>query len=90
MKTTIITYIKWLRLLIAILMAIFIPLSLYLKSINIETYDTLTMTGLVSFFVFLIGLQYHFENRQKNLAYFLMIFSIMMLISVYLGIFYWK
>lgn len=90
MKTNIITYIKWIRLLIAILMAIFIPLSLYLKSINIETYDTLTMTGLVSFFVFLIGLQYHFENRQKNLAYFLMIFSIMMLISVYLGIFYWK
>lgn len=90
MKTSLIIYIKWLRLFIAILMVIFIPISFYLKSINIETYDSLTMTGLVSFFVFLIGLQYHFENRQKNLAFFLMIFSIMMLISVYLGILYWK
>jgi hypothetical protein len=90
MKTNIISYLKWLRLLIAIIMLIFIPVSTYFKLLEYEIYETLIMTGLLSFFVFLIGLQYHFEKKQKNLAYFLMIFSIMMLISVYLGIYYGK
>lgn len=86
MKNNWIDYLKWVRLLIGVLMVLFTPYYLYMKQINIILPGELIMTGMFSFFVFFLGLDYYFRKEDKKMSYFLMIFSIMMLMSVILGV----
>ena len=88
MKSKLINYLKWTRLLIAVLMLMSIPYTMYMKKLEIYLPDKLIMTALLAFFVFFLGLEYHVGGKQKRLSFFLMLFSIMMLISVALGLMY--
>lgn len=88
MKSKLVNYLKWIRLLVACLMLLVTPYSVYMKKINVAIADKLIMSALVAFFVFFLGLEYHMKDQQKNLSFFLMLFSVMMLIGVIAGLIY--
>lgn len=75
---------KVMRLVIAILMVISIPLYMYLENYYTLPGQELIMSSFVSVFVFVLGLQYYIEEKMPSVTRFLMLFSLIMLVmSIY-------
>lgn len=87
MKRTI-NILKVSRLMISILIIITIVFYLLVGDIYVLPSEDLIMTLLFSIFVFLLGLQYHIEKKQGNIALFLMLFAVMMAIMSAIGFIY--
>lgn len=78
-------YLKLMRLMLSILMAISIPVYYYFRQYYTLPDHEYTLTFLFGIFVFLLGLQYKLEKKTLTVAYFMMLFSIMMCIMSMLG-----
>lgn len=79
---------KLARLIIASLMIVTIIVYWTLSPYYELPKEDLVITLWVSLFVFLLGLQYKIEEKNKSLPYFLMLFSIMMIIMSIVGFLY--
>ena len=84
MKERTILFMKYARLLVAILM-VFTVFFYMLYTDSTLPDQGLLMTLWVAIFVFILGMQYHIEKKQGMIAYFLMLFSAVMLIVTILG-----
>ena len=87
MKRTI-NILKVSRLMISILIIITIVFYLLVGDIYTLPPQDLVITLLFSVFVFLLGFQYHLEEKQGNVALFLMLFSVIMAIMTTIGFIY--
>jgi len=88
MNNKLISYLKWSRLVVGFFMLLFVAYNQYLIQHSIIVPASLIMTGLFALFVFCLGLEYHLARKPGMISVFLMLFSIIMLISVGLGLIY--
>lgn len=80
MNLKLISTLKWARLVISILMASTLPIyMIYQDQFKLPDHAQL-LTLLFGVFVFVLGLQYYFEKKNRMLSYFFMLFGVMMVI----------
>lgn len=84
----IIDMLKVMRLIAAIGMILSLIVYGILKNYYTLISLDLIMVGWISLFVFLLGLQYHFEKKLGKVALFLMMFAVVMFIMTIVGVLY--
>lgn len=73
------------RLVISILIIVSIVFYLLAGDVYELPSQDLVLTLQFSIFVFLLGVQYHFEKKPGRMGLFLMLFSVMMAIMTIIG-----
>lgn len=83
-----ITLLKIMRLILSILIFVVLGVYYFYEKYLVLPKQELIITIIISIFVFLIGLQNKLEKKSATQAYFLMLFSVVMLIMSIIGIVY--
>lgn len=80
MNLRLISTLKWIRLIISVFMAMTLPIYYWMDASEVLPAHEQILIILFGLFVFVLGLQYHFEKKSKMLSYFFMLFGVMMMI----------